>query len=286
MKIEADSQLETMIALARTAASRALELHREHQDSGIEVELKGPHDPVSRADRELNALICGELRAAFPAAAVIGEESAPRGDELVAALKTRQVFFVDPIDGTREFVAGSGEFAVMIGLAVAGRAAAGVVAVPVEEVILAGRVGQRAFAERGQERAFVTVSETNEFAAASMVVSRSHRPAFVDPLRRRLGIGSITPCASVGVKVARLVTGAGDIYVHRGHGLKRWDTCAPEAVLAAAGGRCSDLEGRPIDYAERVLSLRRGLVATNGVLHPGVLSACGWAAREADRVST
>jgi 3'(2'), 5'-bisphosphate nucleotidase len=89
----------------------------------------------------------------------------------------------------------------------------------------------------------------------------------------RLGISRVTPCGSVGVKVARILTGAADLYVHAGLGAKRWDTCAPEAVLAAAGGRFSDLDGAPLDYASADLVLRRGMIASNGALHEAVLAA-------------
>jgi 3'(2'), 5'-bisphosphate nucleotidase len=99
-----------------------------------------------------------------------------------------------------------------------------------------------------------------------------------------LGIGTLQPCGSVGVKVARIVLGQADLYVHAGRGMKHWDTCGPEAILAAAGGRMSDLRGQVIDYASSEIRLQRGLVATNGTLHPGVLSAVDWAQREAERV--
>jgi 3'(2'), 5'-bisphosphate nucleotidase len=89
----------------------------------------------------------------------------------------------------------------------------------------------------------------------------------------RLGIGCVAPCGSVGVKIARLVLGQGDLYVHDGGGAKLWDTCAPEAVLTAAGGRFSDLDGAAVDYRSADLVLRRGIVASNGKLHDLVISS-------------
>ncbi len=286
MEITADAELEAMIDIARSASVRVAELHQEHRSNRFEVELKDADEPVTRADREVNELICEALAARFPSAAIVAEESRPDDSrEIAALLAHREVFFVDPIDGTREFVDGRGEFAVMIGLAVDGRAAAGVVALPAVGLLLAGRVGTRALAETtaGQRR-LVGVSGVTRFDQATMVASRSHRPPIVGPLCRRLGIPSVQPCGSVAVKVARLLTGTADLYVHSGPGLKLWDSCAPEAVLEAGGGRLSDLEGRPIGYAAGGLHLSGGLVATNGSLHPGLLSAVGWAQREADRL--
>jgi 3'(2'), 5'-bisphosphate nucleotidase len=76
----------------------------------------------------------------------------------------------------------------------------------------------------------------------------------------------------VGVKVARVATGQADLYVHAGGGAKRWDSCAPEAILVAAGGRFTDLDGLPIDYASPDLRLTNGMIASNGALHEIVLA--------------
>jgi len=286
IEIKADAELEEMIVIARAAAVRVAELYDQHRVTRFDVDLKAAGEPVTRADREVNEMICQALAERFAGVAIVAEES-PLDDprEVEELVSQHQVFFVDPIDGTREFLDLGGEFAVMIGLAIDGRAHAGVLALPAEGLLLAGRVGTRAFVEEaGGQRRLVGVSDCERFDQATMVASRSHRPAIVEPLRRRLGVGSLQPCGSVGVKVARLLTGGADLYVHGGPGLKLWDSCAPDAVITAGGGRLSDLDGGGIDYGSRNLHLPRGLVATNGRLHPGVLSAVGWAEREAARV--
>jgi 3'(2'), 5'-bisphosphate nucleotidase len=284
-----DQELEALAAIARTAGRRVMELYALHLAGELPIEHKAPGDPVTRADREANALISEALAERFPEASVVAEESAPAGRaEIERLLAAERVFYVDPLDGTREFVDRNGEFAVMIGLAEGGRATLGVVLVPAEGLLLAGRVGVGAFAEDAAgARQPLAVSERERFSEARMIVSRSHRPAITEPLRRRLGIvAEPTPCGSVGVKVARIAQGRADVYVHAGRGMRRWDTCAPEAVLAAAGGRATDLDGAPLDYADADLALRRGWVASNGTLHAGVLSAVGWAEREVRRLGS
>lgn len=283
--IDAGPELEAMIAIAKRASARVAELYAEHQKSAIDVQMKKPGDPVTQADREANEIICSGLATEFPDSAIIAEESVPSDAQLTAALLNPRIFYVDPLDGTREFVKENPEFAVMIGLAIEGRAAAGVIATPTDGRLVAGRVGQSAFLEEADgERRFVTVHPRGTFTDATMVVSRSHRPPIVDPLCKRLGMKALLPCGSVGVKVLRLIERQADVYVHSGGGLKGWDTCGPEAVLTAAAGRMTDLDGAVLDYAQKELRLRRGLVATNGTLHPGVLSAVGWAEREAARL--
>lgn len=275
MTLGSDADLDIVLAVARRAAALVLEIYR----GDFAVELKGPGDPVTRADREANQVICDELARAFPDAAVVAEESAPTDPAVLSALTRRDdVFFVDPLDGTREFVDRNGEFAVMIGRAFRGRARAGVVVVPVTGQALVGRLddGRPAVAfveERDGARRPLHPSTTSDPRQATLVSSRSHRPRVADRVRERLAPAREIVCGSVGVKVARVALGQADVYVHGGRGAKLWDSCAPEAILNAAGGRFTDLDGNPVDYAASELGLPRGIVATNGALHPAVLRA-------------
>jgi 3'(2'), 5'-bisphosphate nucleotidase len=267
----ADPELDQVVTIARSAAIQVRAIYA----TDFSVELKGPGDPVTRADREANEIICAALVAAFPGDAILAEESVPtsRG-EIERRASSPRVWFVDPLDGTREFADKNGEFAVMIGLAVGGRAELGVLVLPVTGEALAGRVGETAFLEDASgARRPLAVSAVHDPRQATLVASRSHRPAILEPFIAELGIGSVIPCGSVGVKIARIVLGEADLYVHGGLGAKRWDTCAPEAVLVAAGGRFSDLDGAPIDYASPDLVLRHGICATNGALHDAALGA-------------
>jgi 3'(2'), 5'-bisphosphate nucleotidase len=265
------NELDEVLRIARVAAARVSAIYA----TPFTVELKGPNDPVTRADREANEIICEALAASFPGDGIIAEESVPSSEAEIASRVARErVWFVDPLDGTREFADRNGEFAVMIGLAVRGRAALGVVLMPVTGEALAGRVGAECFCEDAAgARRPMRVRDVSDPRDATMVVSRSHRPAIIAPLVERLGIRSVVPCGSVGVKVSRIVFGEADLYVHGGAGAKRWDTCGPEAVLVAAGGRFTDLAGEAIDYSSVDLKVRTGIVATNGALHDAVLAA-------------
>jgi 3'(2'), 5'-bisphosphate nucleotidase len=242
MVTKRDDELETALTIGR----RAAEVVKAIYATPFEVELKGQNDPVTRADREANALICEALAAAFPGDAVIAEESVPTDPSEIARLVALpRIWFVDPLDGTKEFTDRIGEFAVMIGLAVNGRAVLGVVVRPTTDEAMAGRVGSAAFMEDGKgARRPLAVSTVSDPSQATLMVSRSHRPPVVEPVCARLGITRLTPSGSVGVKVARVATAEAEIYVHGGRGAKRWDTCGPEAILVAAGGRFTDLAGR------------------------------------------
>lgn len=262
------------IAKVVPIVARAAELVMAIYQTPFEVELKGPNDPVTRADREANALITRELALAFPGDGIVAEESVPADPlELRRALEHPRVFFVDPVDGTKEFAARNGEFAVMIGLAVDGVATVGVLGVPVTGEIYVGRRG--AFAAR-IDRAGTSplrVSDVARIGEARATVSRSHPSARVSRILARAGVGDVAPCGSAGLKVAMVARAAADIYVHPTRGGQLWDTCGPEAILAGAGGRMTDAAGNAIDY-RGALALDRGILATNGALHDAILAAC------------
>jgi 3'(2'), 5'-bisphosphate nucleotidase len=265
-------ELETALAIAREASRLVLSVY----GTPFEVELKGPNDPVTIADRQANTLICAALAQAFPGDAIVAEESVPSAEEQVARLVAEErVWFVDPLDGTREFADRNGEFSVMIGLALRGRAALGVVVMPTTGEAFVGALGHPAFVEGSDgARRPLRVSSLRDPREATMVVSRSHRPPhFIATMRDLLGIERAVPCGSVGVKVARVASAVADLYVHAGVGAKHWDSCAPEAILVAAGGRFTDFDGAPIDYTSADLVLRKGLIASNEALYAAVQGA-------------
>jgi 3'(2'), 5'-bisphosphate nucleotidase len=269
----AASELSELLRIARAAAKVVMEVYA----APFEVEMKGPGDPVTLADKRANELLCREIAASFPGEAIVAEEDAPRTAEALAALLSQpRVFFVDPLDGTREFTARRPEFSVMIGAAVRGRATLGVLVLPTTGEALFGdaRLPGTALREaQDGSRAPLRVTDLDEPSQARMMVSRSRRPRLVGPLAERLHIPTIIPCGSVGVKVARVAMRHADLYVHGGGGIKSWDLCGPEAVLAAAGGRVTTLDGEPIDYAGKDVVHSRGFVGTNGALHHAVLAA-------------
>ncbi|HMR10990.1 MAG TPA: inositol monophosphatase family protein, partial [Polyangiaceae bacterium] len=126
----------------RQIAAQAAEIILRVYESPFEVEYKKPRDPVTLADKLANAHICAQLAALYPGVPVVAEESDP--ESFAGYRASERVFFVDPLDGTREFVKRNGEFVVMIGLLVGERPHAGVLHAPVTGEIWAGVVGQGA----------------------------------------------------------------------------------------------------------------------------------------------
>jgi 3'(2'), 5'-bisphosphate nucleotidase len=105
-----------------------------------------------------------------------------------------------------------------------------------------------------------------------LVSSLSHRHGLLDEMRRRLGISEERRVGSVGVKVGLLLAQEAHVYLEPSTATKAWDSCAPEAVLSAAGGRLTDLEGTPLRYTPHNPRNSRGIAATNGACHDFVIS--------------
>lgn len=260
-------ELEVASELARAAGALAL-----RSRANVRSWTKPGNEPVTQADCDASLLIVQGLSRAFPEDAILSEEA----EDDPRRLAIDRVWMVDPIDGTRDYIAGRDGFAVMIGLAIGGRPALGVVYQPTADALYSGLVApRRAELERASLRRPLHVSAANELSAIRLVASRSHRTSAIDDVRRVLGISDEVNIGSVGLKVGLISAGERDLYVNPSSRSKAWDTCAPEAILVAAGGRLSDLTGRPLVYDTKEVANRRGLVASNGVLHDRVIAKLG-----------
>lgn len=258
-KRELDRRLHTVRDLARQAGAVIMNYYK----TSVEVEWKAPGDPVTAADKAANELIVDQLQKTFAGEAVLAEEST---DDL-SRLGQQVVWMVDPLDGTKEFISRNGEFSVMIGLTENGKPILGAIMQPAASRLYSGAVGLGAWlTENGHDRG-ISVSAIANFADMRMVASRSHFEMSVDRLRHRLGIAKLLRSGSVGLKCGMIAAGNCEIYVHPSSHARLWDSCAPAAVLNAAGGVMTDIHGVPLRYASKELRHREGLVASNGRAH-------------------
>jgi 3'(2'), 5'-bisphosphate nucleotidase len=262
-KIMESNYLQEELALATKVAREAGTIVNTFYVGSSEVEYKSPDEPVTEADRSANQHILSRIQAAFPDDGILSEESK---DDLVRLQKER-VWIIDPLDGTKEFIARNGEFSIMIGLAIAGRPVLGVIHQPDGGLLYTGIVGQGAYLYEENEHIPLRVSDRSELRQMVLVSSRSHRKQIVDDIRRALRITSERRTGSVGLKVGQIARQLADIYIHPSPGCKEWDICAPEAVLRAAGGELTDCWGNPLIYNKRDVRAHNGLIASNGTIH-------------------
>ena len=243
-------------------------LVRGYHRKKMVIEAKAGNEPVTEADRAANALIVERLAAAFPKDTILSEEIPDSG----ARIGRSRIWMVDPIDGTSDFILGDTGFVVMIGLAVDGRPMVGAVAHPLSEKVFAGVVGAGAWVEDAAgARTPLHTSTIERAPGIRLVASKTHRTQRIDKIKKALQIEDEINVGSVGLKIGLVTEAQRDLYVYTGGRTKIWDTCGPEAVLPAAGGKMTDVDGNPLVYDREDLYNRRGIVASNGPLHPFVI---------------
>jgi 3'(2'),5'-bisphosphate nucleotidase len=236
--------LDALVVAAIEAGRAILDIAR----GDVGLRHKADASPVTAADAAAEAILTEALIAAYGDVPIVAEEAAAAG-HLPADLG-RRFFLVDPLDGTREFLAGNGEYTVNVALIEDGRPVVGVVHAPALGEIFEGRVGDGAWA--GRIAADGTIERrpiaVRRHARPTPVVlaSRSHCGAETEALLAALGPHDRIAAGS-SLKFARLAAGEADLYPRLGRTME-WDTAAGEAVLAAAGGTVVGLDGRPLVY--------------------------------------
>jgi 3'(2'), 5'-bisphosphate nucleotidase len=233
--------LELATALAGRAAAEILAVRRR----GFKIARKADESVVTEADKAAETIILTGLRTALPGCTVVAEEETASGISTAAA---RQFWLVDPLDGTREFSSGGDDFAVNIGLVRDGRPILGVVAVPATGEIFGGIVDIGAWHQAEGRRQPISVRPCPP-EGLTVVASRHHG----DPARLEAFLGDCKVARVVNfgssLKFCRIAEGQADLYPRFGRTME-WDTCAPQAVLEAAGGAVETLDGQPLLYGK------------------------------------
>jgi 3'(2'), 5'-bisphosphate nucleotidase len=268
--------LEQELELAKALARLGGEILLEVRSTDFKVDYKIADDPVTEGDRRANSEIVAGIAKAFPSDGIIAEES----ENIMEARKLKRCWFVDPLDGTREFVAKRDDFAVMIGLSIEGRATLGVVYQPMVDKLYSGVINHGAELEHEGAKRALQVSEVADPAKLRLISSRSHRSNSVDAVKSRLQITAEEVSGSVGIKIGLIAENIADLYVHISDKSAVWDTCGPEAILRAAGGMFSDVGGRAFDYRGVEIYNRRGILACNAKAYGKVLSVVAEVAKE------
>lgn len=263
------SRLANELLAAYQIALKAADLVRQYTGNTIAVQMKDGDEPVTEADRRASELIVAKLSVAFPDDAILSEEAPDDGSRL----RNRRVWMVDPIDGTKDFIRGDIGYAVMIGLAIDGVPELGVVAQPANRKTYAAVVGGEHFVEFEGTRRPLRSSTLAALSGIRLVASKHHRSPKINAIRARLKIEDEFNTGGVGLKLGLIAEDARDLFVYPGTHTKLWDTCGPQAILQAAGGRLTDLDGAPLTYNTPELHNLRGLIASNGPLHDGVVAA-------------
>ena len=232
----------------------------------------GGEGPVSAADLAVNEWLLAGLSGAFPDAGwtLLSEETAKEQLTEGEPLPAEWLWILDPLDGTKDFLQGTGEYAVHLALVRGNRPVLGVVLLPEADELWLGLVGDDAWCEdRGGTRSPVRFSERSELSDLLLVASRSHRDDRLEKLIGELQLGGSKAVGSVGCKVATILRGETDLYISLSgrSAPKDWDMAAPEAVLLAAGGRFTHADLGDLTYNTGDVRQAGCLIASHGKTH-------------------
>jgi len=241
-----------MDGLTIISISAAQTIMLSRGDGGFRTKSDG--SPVTTADEAAEATIRDGLSRLAPALPIISEEEAERETR---AVKSASYFLVDPLDGTREFIAGRDEYTVNIALVADGAPILGIVTAPALGLIWRGIVGH------GAERLKFSADKTSVPEAIHtrsrpehglvVMVSRSHLDGRTQDYLAGLPDARPFPCGS-SVKFCRLAEGTADLYPRFGP-TRDWDVAAGHAVLAAAGGSVVEPDGAALVYGSPELRI-------------------------------
>ena len=232
----------------------------------------GGEGPVSAADLAVNQWLLEGLSGAFPDAGwtLLSEETAKEQLTEGEPLPAEWLWILDPLDGTKDFLQGTGEYAVHLALVRGNRPVLGVVLLPEADELWIGLVGDGAWCEdREGTRSPVRFSQREELSDLLLVASRSHRDDRLEKLIGELQLGGSKAVGSVGCKVATILRGETDLYISLSgrSAPKDWDMAAPEAVLLAAGGRFTHADLGELTYNTGDVRQAGCLIASHGKAH-------------------
>lgn len=240
MTAEARDLLDSVVAIARRAGREILAIY----GSDFTVETKHDHSPLTAADEASHRLIVAELGRLTPGLPVWSEESA--GVDYAERSRWQRFWLVDPLDGTKEFISRNGEFTVNIALVHGHEPVLGVVHVPVLGRDYYGGAGAGAYRRDGEATARPITVLRPAASPVRVVGSRSHAGHSLDAFLRHLGPHELVAMGS-SLKFCLVAEGAADVYPRLGP-TSEWDTAAAQAVVEAAGGVVTDLEGQRLRY--------------------------------------
>ncbi|XP_051511457.1 3'(2'),5'-bisphosphate nucleotidase 1-like isoform X2 [Myxocyprinus asiaticus] len=250
------------------------------------VEKTGANDLQTLADRLVQKSICASLSRSFPKVTIIGEEDLPveaveenlieSGQNSVilqkscpnqyASLKEEElVVWVDPLDGTKEYTEGLlDHVTVLIGIAYGGKAIAGVINQPFYNYQLGAgaSLGRTLWGVLGLGAFGFQLQEVPD-GKRIITTTRSHSNKLVTDTIQAMEPHDVIRVGGAGNKIIQLVEGKASAYVFASPGCKKWDTCAPEAILHAVGGKLTDMHGNAYRYNADVKHMNSaGVLAT------------------------
>lgn len=248
-------QLELALVAAKAARKVVMEIY--NANSAV-VEIKDDDSPVTQADKAADTLIREILHGQYPEYGMLTEESS----EDFGRLEKDYVWIVDPIDGTKDFIARDGEFTINIALSYRHEIVVGVISIPALDTIYYASKGQGSYRIKDGKTARINTS--NKVDNLIALVSHFHQTdkdvEYLDSHKDI--ITKIVKCGS-SLKACRIAEGSADFNIKIGSGTKEWDIAASDIIVNEAGGIFAKPNGEKIHYNREDVYNREGFIITN-----------------------
>ena len=266
-------ELETAKGLAEKAGKEILKIF--YSTKNLNIETKSDSSPVTVADKSSNEILIGGLSSRFPNYGILSEETLDNPSRL----REEFVWIIDPLDGTRDFIAGQRSFTVMIGLARWGEPVLGVVHSPLERKTYSAVKSKGAYSVHnlfdnpfgdsnlyGTERK-IDVSSTENISEMRVLIARTKPESEGLEQLIQMPFSGINLIGGAGYTSMIVVEGLGEVWYHRGSKCHEWDLCAPAVIVREAGGQVTDFYGNPLVFNKEVPNLLTGILVSNGKNH-------------------
>ena len=232
------------------------------------IQTKNNDDPVTIADLKVNDLIIKRIKENYEDINwdILSEENVKRGIHNFNR-NSKWLWVLDPLDGTKDFIQGTGNYAMHLALNYEEKSYIGIVLIPEKNELWISD-GKNAWSEsRDGYKNQIKVKNNKTLQEMTLVTSKNHRNEILENLIDKVNFKKVNVMGSIGCKIASIIRGESDIYISLSlpgkSSPKDWDFAAPEAILRAAGGSITNLENENLTYENQSFNQGGVIIASN-----------------------
>ncbi len=232
------------------------------------IKIKNGLDPVTVADLEVNDLIINRINKNYKEVDwnILSEENVKiEADNFVA--NSAWIWILDPLDGTKDFIQGTANYAMHLALNYEKKPCIGLVLIPEKgELWITDSKDVWCEKKDGTKRK-ANFQNQKLLGEMTIVTSKNHRNQTLNNLINKVGFRKVNVMGSIGCKIASIIRGESDIYISLSlpgkSSPKDWDFAAPEAILKAAGGAITNLDNEELSYGSPNFKQEGIIIASN-----------------------
>jgi len=234
------------------------------------IKYKGINDPLTLADIDVNNLILKFFKENYPNEDwyILSEEN--NKEELKVKVNKDWIWVLDPLDGTKDFIQNTGNFAVHLALNYKNQPVIGFVLIPLKDQLWISKGKSVWYENKAGLKGKTLLPIHKKLSEMKLIISKNHKNKSLQELIKKIGFKEIIEMGSIGCKVTALIRGEADIYISIStpgkSSPKDWDFAAPDAILRAAGGAITNIEGKNLLYNTRGYEHKGVIIATNNKL--------------------